>query len=216
MSLATGSLTWSEPIPAAGFDEGTIDWSVDPLTVPFVRDQHLRAPDGEAETAYLEHLIRVSLLAAERITWRTLLPKTGCTYRIDGGFPLITVIIIPRPPLISVEAIDYVDADGVTQTLTGSPAQFTVSTPQGPTAKKGRVTPLYGEVWPTTRVQIDAVTVHLTAGYTDGTLPDDLVHGRLLLIGELYKQRSESVVGLTPAPAVVRALELFKRYRAYG
>jgi uncharacterized phiE125 gp8 family phage protein len=205
-----------EPIPEAGFDTGTIDWSADPLSVPFVRDQHLRAPDGDAETAYLDHLIRVSLFEAERITWRTLLPTSGCTFRIDGGFPWTSVIVIPRPPLISVESIDYVDPAGVTQTLTGSPAAFTVSTPQGPTAKKGRITPLYGEVWPTTRAQLDAVTVHLTAGYAVGSLPDDLTHGRLLLIGELYKQRSESVVGLTPTPAVVRALDLFKRYRAYG
>jgi uncharacterized phiE125 gp8 family phage protein len=207
---------WTEPIPEAGFDAGTIDWSADPLAVPFVRDQHLRAPDGEAETAYIEHLIRVSLFEAERITWRTLLPTSDCTFRIDGGFPLITVIVIPRPPLISVEAITYVDFDGVTQTLTGSPAQFTVSAPQGPTAKKGRITPLYGQVWPATRQTLDAITVQCTAGYAEGTIPDDLTHGRLLLIGELYKQRSESVVGLTPTPAVVRAFDLFKRYRAYG
>lgn len=191
----------------------------DPLTLAYVRDSHLRTANGEGvEDDYIARMMTSSLRMAERGTWRSLLP-TGWVQVMDR-FPCWE-IVLSRPPLISVERIVYVDTDGVEQTLTGSPAQFEIEAPRGPRAPKGRIWPLYGETWPSTRCQPNAVRVHFTAGYpligspAVADVPEDITHGRLLVIGELYKQRSESVHAFNQNPALIRAKDLWEGYRAY-
>lgn len=68
-------------------------------------------------------------------------------------------IHLPRPPLMSVTSIQYVDTTGETQTL--DPSLYIVDASQEP----GRITPAYGKMWPATRHQIAAVTVTYVAGY---------------------------------------------------
>lgn len=189
--------------------------SYDPLQLAFVRDQHLRSPNGGAEDEYISHLIRVSYRDAVRVTNRSLVPE-GRTMVLDS-FP--SVIEFPHPNLLSVDAIDYVDGDGVTQQLSGSPEMFLVTTPSGEKGKPGTVRPLYGEGWPSSRVQSGAVRVTFQSGYpiVDGVaqIPEDITHGRLLVIGELYKQRSESVHTNSQSDAVIRARSLWMKYKAY-
>lgn len=188
----------------------------DPLQLAFVRDQHLRSPNGGAEDAYIAHLIRVSYREAERITYRSLVPQ-GRTMVLDK-FPCGS-IELPHPNLLSVDTIDYIDPDGVDQQLSGSPAMFLTVAPSGEKATAGYVTPLYGEIWPSTRFQAGAVRVTFQSGYpiVDGVaqIPEDITHGRLLLIGELYKQRSESVHAFNQNPALIRARSLWMPFRAY-
>jgi len=187
----------------------------DPLQLAFVREQHLRSPNGSAEDEYIQHLMRVSYREAERVTWRSLIPQ-GRTMVLDR-FP--SAIALPHPNLLSVDTIDYVDSDGVDQQLSGSPEMFLTVAPSGEKATAGYVTPLYGETWPSTRFQAGAVRVTFTSGYpiVDGVaaIPEDITHGRLLLIGELYKQRSLSVHAFNQNPAIIQARGYFMRYRAY-
>jgi uncharacterized phiE125 gp8 family phage protein len=182
--------------------------STDTLDVEFVRDEHLRAPGGDAEDAYIESLIVTSLRMAERITRRSLYPTTWALTleRFPAG-----AIAIPRPPLQSVVSITYIDTDGIEQTL--DPARYQVRAAQGPLAARGRILPAYGETWPATRCQMDAVTVTFVAGYAQ--VPEDITHARLLIIGELYKQRSESVHTINQNPALIRARDLLMPYRVY-
>lgn len=76
-------------------------------------------------------------------------------------------IELRRCPAIAITSITYVDGDGTTQTLSSS--NYSLSTGSYPAI----VTPTYGNVWPTTRDQQDAVTVTYTAGYgsTPSTVP---------------------------------------------
>lgn len=67
-------------------------------------------------------------------------------------------IRIPLPPLQSISSIKYYDSDGTQQTL--DPANY--RTLQGTFA---HVFPLYGQTWPATRVQTDAVTIEFVCGY---------------------------------------------------
>lgn len=187
----------------------------DSLRLDFVRDQHLRSPNESLEDEFIEHLIRVSYREAERETWRSLVPQWR-TMVIDDSFPSGR-IEFPFPNLLSVDSIRYVDTDGVTQELSGSPEDFVTSAPSGEKAKKGYVSPLYGEVWPTTRLQPGAVRITFQSGYpiVDGvaSIPEDINHGRLLIIGELYKQRSLSVHAFNQNPAVIQARTFFHRFR---
>lgn len=196
------------------------DWDLDPLTVEFVRDQHLRSPNGSAEDDYITHLIRTSYWQAERRTERTLIPRDRVL--VADGFPSSGTFLLPGPPLISVTSIDYLDGDGVSQPLTGSPDEFYWETSSGPLARRGRVTPLYSASWPSTRLEMGAVRITFRAGYEPLTvgglanIPDEINAARLLIIGELYKQRSESVIGASPAPALVRARDMFFGYRVFA
>lgn len=189
----------------------------DTLTLAFVRDHHLRCPNGSAEDAYITRLLKTSYRAAERTTRRAHLPQTWAL--VMDRFPS-GEIVVPRPPLLAVDDITYIDTDGIEQLWGGSPLPYQVSAPVGPQAPRGRIRPVYGTSWPATRSQMDAVVVTFQAGYAAAgsppvaTVPEDIDHGRLLVIHELYKQRSESVHAIQN-PAMIRARDLWLGYRAY-
>lgn len=92
---------------------------------------------------------------------------------------------LPLPPLRSVTSITYVDEQGATQTL--APAAYEVDA-SGP---RGVVLPAYGQTWPRTRVQRNAVTVRFKAGYgtTGASVPAAIRAAILLLVGDLYANR---------------------------
>lgn len=178
-----------------------------PLTVAAVRDLHLRSPNGEVEDDYIARLIETAAAAAEYATNRVLLPQTWTLTM--NKFPS-GAIELRYPPLTAVTEITYVDVDGVRQTLGGSPLPYEVINP-GPRAnRRACIVPAYHETWPTTRSQWDAVIVTFDCGYAEGELPSSIESGMLLMIGELYKQRSESVHAMNQNPSVIRARDLFR------
>jgi uncharacterized phiE125 gp8 family phage protein len=125
----------------------------------------------------------------------------GNAYRVHEGMTHVrpvSEILVPRPPLISVSSITYVDGNGTTQTL--SAAAYKVDTDSEP----GRITPAYGYCWPTTRAEINAIAITYVAGYaTRAAVPASIKQAMLLLIGHWYENR-EAVgqVGGTVAMAV--------------
>lgn len=93
--------------------------------------------------------------AVEKHTRRTLISTTYELY--FDNFPFVIELI--RPPVQSVTSIIYIDDDGVSQTLS-SPLYRTDLVSLYP-----RITPAYGEVWPTTQAISNAVKVTYIAGY---------------------------------------------------
>lgn len=192
----------------------------DTLALAFVRDDHLRAANGTLEDDYITRLLKTSYRHAERVTRRAHLLQTWAL--VLDRFPCGD-IVLPKPPLQSVTSITYIDEDGAEIELLGSPVgqEFQVSTPSGPKAARGRIRPVYDETWPSTRRVLDAVRIEFVCGYplvgSPGVadVPEDIDHGRLLVIGEMYKQRSESVHAFNQNPAVIRARDLWLDYRAY-
>lgn len=182
------------------------------LDLDIVRDQHLRSPNGTLEDTYIEGLIKTAYRMAERTTRRALAPQTWAL--VLDRFPC-GEIVLPRAPLLVVDSVAYVDLNGEAQELGGSPAAYQVVAPSGPQAGRGRIRPAYGTSWPSTRAIAEAVTATFQAGYEDGTVPEDITHGMLLVIGELYKQRSESVHAFNQNPALIRARDLWMGYRVY-
>lgn len=190
-----------------------------PIELAFVRDQHLKVVNGSAEDDYIQHLIRVATKQAERFTQRAMVEQT--LSMVLSRFPRCE-IEVARPPLISVESIAYIDTDGALQTLDES--RYEVSAPHGPTCRRGRIKPVKWGSWPETDPEaMDAVTVTFRAGYVDGSspsqpdVPEDIKHGMLLLISELYKSRSISIIGfgISVNPALVSARSLWWPYRVF-
>lgn len=192
------------------------DMSRDALITDFLRDDHLRAAAGTVEDDWIERAWLVTYQRAEKVTRRPLIPQTWAL--VMDRFPC-REIVIPKSPLLAVASIDYVDPDGVLQTLGGSPASFNVQAPSGDNPPKGTIVPLYGETWPSMRTVPDAVTVTFTCGYplvdNIADVPADITHARLLLLGELYKQRSLSVHAFNQNPAIVQADAIWREYRSY-
>jgi len=104
----------------------------------------------------------------ETFTHRAFITQTW-DLKLDA-FPC-DVIEIPQAPLLTAASspastdpvITYVDTAGATQTW--SAALYTVDAPSGPKARLGRITPIYGGVFPATRDVVNAVTVRFYAGY---------------------------------------------------
>ncbi len=80
--------------------------------------------------------------------------------RLDS-WPNGRVIELPRPPLQSVEAITYLDEDGVEQTFAS--ANYHVDT----ASLKGRVVLAPGAVWPFLADVPGAARIRFVAGYGD-------------------------------------------------
>lgn len=204
-----------------------VEWRVDlvtpsaeePLELAFVRDLHLRVANGAAEDLRIESWIRTARRQGEAFTGRAFQPRQRW-HLVMNRFPSC-VIQLPRPPLIEVAEIAYYDEDNALQTV--DEANYLVDAPVGPYAKPGTVTPISTFEWPATYWRRpNAVTVKFDAGYLDtsvspeeANVPEDLKDGMCLVIGELYKQRSESVhgFGVGQSPALLRARQLWWPYR---
>lgn len=98
-----------------------------------------------------------------------------------------TAISVPRAPLVSVTSIGYVGSQGTTATMASS--DYLVDTYSQP----GRITPRYGDVWPDTREQINAVNVVYVAGYGGQyDVPDTIRQWILNRAALSYRQRESA------------------------
>lgn len=176
---------------------------------------HLRVDedDDAAQDDLIEALIAAAtdyLDGYSGVLGRCLISQTW-KLRFDYCFPSWR-IPLPLAPLISVDAIEYVDAEGVTQTL--SPSVYQVI--DGPAAA---VQPAYGQAWPAPRSQARAVTITFTAGYgaTADKVPAPLRAAMKLLVAHLFEHR-EAVVGVdnrdSSAPLPLGVDALVAPYRA--
>lgn len=168
----------------------TTDATTEPVNIAELRD-HLRL-DHTDEDATLYRLIRAARQTCEDYCERAFVTQTWKLY-LDT-WP--TEIECPRPPLIAVSSIAYVDTDGDSQTL--SSATYTVDTDSEP----GRIYLAYNQSWPSIRSQDKAITVTYTAGYgtTGQSVPEPIRHAILLTAADLYELREGTLVGTTSTP----------------
>ena len=94
-------------------------------------------------------------------------------------------IILPHPPLKSVESITYIDNDGNEQNVDLNDVQVdTVSEP-------GKIAPAFGKSWPSARRQFNSVVITFKAGYGDDEsfIPDEVKRAIKLLISHYFENR---------------------------
>jgi uncharacterized phiE125 gp8 family phage protein len=177
-----------------------VEPDTEPLTLPGVK-RHCNVI-AEDEDALLWSLIHAAREQVETEANRSLVTQTW-RMRLHT-FPSDRYIELPRPPLIAVTSIVYVDSDGVAQTVDDD--DYDVDADREP----GAIWLAEDVDWPSDLAdQANAVTITYTAGYGD---PDDVPRrakqAMLLLVGHWYRQRE--AVGTssfaTEIPLAYRAL----------
>lgn len=152
--------------------------------------RQLRIAHNQADTA-IEAKIKSATLRIENWLERTLLEQTWRLTLDDfpeAGCP----IILPRPRLMEVESIEYVDADDADQTLDAGDYDFNLDEePAAIYPTDGDATA--GEVWPVTNERPGNVVITYTAGYGQdrADVPDDIREAIRQLTTILY-ERPES------------------------
>ena len=142
--------------------------------------------DGIDDDTLITALIIAARQQAEHRTGRALITQQW-EFTLDK-FP--QQIILPKPALVSVQSVKYLDDAGVLQTLASTEYQVIVS------ELVGRVIPAYGKSWPSCRLQPDSVVVAFTAGYGDAAaVPTSIKSWMLMAIGTMYGQREGIIVG---------------------
>ncbi len=180
--------------------------TVEPVDVEEMKD-HLRI-DHSDDDVLLGQYIRAARLFAETKLSRTLCTSTW-KLRLDA-FPCWE-IEVPRPPLVSVTTLAYIDTGGTSQTLTEN-THFVKDIYSEP----GRITPAYNQVWPATRSIVNAVTLTYVAGYGDpDDVPESIRYGIKLLVAEMYDKReptAANAVQLVPGINHLLMSESWGRY----
>ncbi len=168
----------------------------EPVTLIEAKD-HLKE-ETTANDAIISDAIVDARQWAEEYTGRQFVTATWDWF-LDGFCPSFSV---PLPPLQSVTSVKYLDTAGAEQTLDA--ATYRVDAVSEP----GRIALDYGKSWPSTHPVINAVTVRFVAGYgAAAAVPEPIRQAILILLGELYEQRQESVPSSFAAvPFGVRAL----------
>ena len=190
---------------------GSLTLKTAPASEPVSTDEaktHIRVDITEDDT-YIGTLIVAARARVEAFLRKALITQTW-EYRLDW-FPLSddADLIVPMLPLIAVSSIKYIDTDGDEQTWDSS--EYTVDIHN----HIPRIVTAFSSTWPTTRDQINAVTIEFTAGYGNAAaVPQDIKHAMLLLIGEMYENREESVTGTIVSAMPTTAQSLLDIHQA--
>lgn len=161
----------------------TIPPSIRPVGLGDVK-RHLKI-DHNDEDALIRGLIVSATDLTERATGRALITATYA-YTLRR---FCNVMELPRPALIAVSSIQYVDSAGNTQTLASSVYTVIID------SVVGRVELAPDQSWPSTRVQSNAVTITYSAGYGPKTsdVPQTLKLAIRQLVGAAYRDREKTV-----------------------
>lgn len=207
-----------------------LEWTTPPAATDLAIDRdevsagHLRVVTDEVSDAgYVDRLIRAAMGICERRTQRCLAPQTWTQFDNivpSGGTFAGGSLELRKAPVIEVEAVSLLGGDGDWTDLAEG-TDYDVAIPSGPTAARAALIFPVALTTPTPPVGLETIRVRYRAGYVTGSpeqidVPFDLQQGMLLVIGELYKQRSMSVSGLSvSAPAVISAYAIFDSFRLY-
>ena len=131
-------------------------------------------------------------------------------YQSASQWQTQNIIRLPKPPLIAIDSIKYVDETGVLQTLATN--QYQVDAAGTP----GRVVPAFGVFWPGTQAQIDAVQIQFEAGYVAPTpLPARARTAIKRLVAHWYQNREDVGKPMEELPWGVRNLAQSLRWGSY-
>lgn len=182
----------------------------EPVSLDEIKD-FLRIGSGEDEDQLFDTLATIARKEAEKITRRQLITATW-DYWLDR-FP--GIIYLPMPPLQSVTHVKYLDSANVEQPLVLN-TDYLIDIYSEP----ARIKPCFGEVWPTTYSEINAVRIRFISGYgaADSDVPEPIRQWILMAIGAMYENREL----LTVMPSSGSLIEfkfldgLLDDYRVWG
>ncbi len=150
--------------------------TVEPVTVAEVKTFARIDATGDPAADVAQDALLASLIAAAREAAESLLSRSTAPTQLElslSSFPrmslqmfgsyssenVATPVELPRPPLLSVGAVAYLDTDGVEQVL--PPTAYTTEQPE---ARPALLFPV-GDSWPETNGTRGAVRILYTAGW---------------------------------------------------
>lgn len=177
--------------------------SGEPVSLDEAKAQLRVESDNYKDDDSIAFFIAAARTRVEALTGRALVNQTWDLYadavpRRGGALELA------KGTVQSVASVKYIDTDGVQQTL--DPAKYVVDTARIP----GRILPAYGEEWPATREQVNAVVVRFVAGYgIPYDVPHDLKQAIRLLASHWFENREMVVASniiISPIPETLQAI----------
>lgn len=185
--------------------------AIDPVSIAEARDQCRiddAAEDGAvasyilAARAHIETTTGLSLITQ---TWEMTLPD----WPHDRAG-----ILLPRQPVQSITSIQYYDSAGALQTLPSAAYEIDA------TAMPCAIYLADGYTWPQLDDRLVPVLVRFVAGYGSGpgSIPEPIRQAIKLLVGHLYANREQVVIGagLTAAQVPFGTDAMIAPYKLYG
>lgn len=157
---------------------------------------HLRVDHSDEDT------LIASLTTAARDYIEAATSRRLVTTALRVEFPCFaSPIWLPGSPLIAVQSVKYLDANGTQQTLASTNYDVVTNT------EPGRLQLSATGNWPTTKQSPIAVQVNYTAGYgAASAVPDTAKAAIKLLAGHWYDSRSAAGNAMSEIPFGVQAL----------
>lgn len=201
--------------------------SIEPVTLTEAK-AHLRV-DGTDEDTYITTLITVARRWCENYTGRSFISQQWDLFL--SCFPSCGEIRLPRPDLLSISTFTYRDSAGTATswTVSGDPSSrdlvsgSTTMAHIDTSSEPGRIVLAYGQSWPTATLRTASpIAIRYTAGYgtTEASVPDDLKHAILLIVGAHFNNREAVVIGdkaaidgkIVPFAALALMADYVQRY----
>lgn len=163
----------------------------EPLTLSEAKRQcYIRADDDSKDDELADYIAAARQYIEENEGGNVQIVTATYQLKLDGFPRGAGCIELPRPPLQSVDSISYLNGDGDTQSLTED-TDYVVDVAAFP----GQIGLAYGKTWPTTRPQLNAVTIQFVAGWT--SVPPALKQAMRLLVGHFFENREASSERMT-------------------
>jgi len=183
-----------------------------PATYPVDLSQlreHLRLDGVEQDPLLLDYL-RAACAWVEQHTRRALMAQQW-RLSLECWPSSVALIELPRPPLLSVDEVSYIDGAGVRTLVPGE--RYTTSA----AAPLAAIAPVWGSVWPSARPQADSIRIDYTAGYADPQdVPADICHAILMLVAHWHEHREASIVGTISGDTPMAVDALLSGHRLYA
>ncbi len=165
----------------------TVAPTVEPVSlVEAKRNLRITAADSDDE---ILSLIKQS---REQVETDTQLQLINATWVMTlDYFP--AEIEIRKPPVSSITSVAYIDFNGDSQTFLSTKYKLDDK------SKPARLVPVFNDAWPTTRGEINAVTVTFVAGYGAAAtaVPELAKRAMHLLIAHWFNNREAVIIGPT-------------------
>lgn len=125
-----------------------------------------------------------------------------------GAYRFLPYLELPRGNLdvtAPISLFTYVDPNGATQTVSTSVYDVDVA------SVPGRLRLKFGQVWPDTREQWNAVVIRFQVGWAVADIPQALKQAILLQVSAMYEERNPAAVqGLSTAEALCDPYRLIR------
>lgn len=202
LAVKASLIAAASTMAAAAADSGTPE----PVTLEEAK-AHLRVYTAD-DDVYISALIPAAREMAEGRLSRTIRQRTRSVNFRDWH----DNFVLPKPPFISIDTINYADENGQIQTLDGAAYYVAAQDEDAP----GLVEFVPGTALPQLYARRRPITVSYLAGYAEGEVPAAIRQWMLLAIGTLYQNRESLVAGVSvaPLPADFMAL-LIQPYMVY-